>query len=244
MQVGYTITVKNGNLESSYCHISPKYIFKTGEFVTQKNIVAYVGPKNVYGVVNNPYKDSYGNPTNRCHNTVVISTLQDRKNITIQINYDSNLQEYQNYNWTYFFYMKKILDIQEKSELSINEQIALSRCKKKLSKNSLRIKSHIDMKTLVKIENGDIDIFLDTRRYDKIKLLLSILELSFDYPYETQTFGGKLRKTLFEQGMPPYQLAKLLNHHDSCIINKWLNNSSIPSINEIKKIKNILSKEL
>jgi hypothetical protein len=64
VQVGYTITVKNGNLESSYCHISPKYIFKTGEFVTQKNIIAYVGPKNVYGVVNNPYKDSHGNPTN------------------------------------------------------------------------------------------------------------------------------------------------------------------------------------
>lgn len=140
--------------------------------------------------------------------------------------------------------MKKTLDMQEKPKLSINEQITLSRCKKKLSKNSLRIKSHIDMKTLLKIENGEIDIFLDSRRYDKIKLLLNILELKFNYPYETKTFGGKLRKTLFENGMPPYQLAKLLNHHDSCIINSWLNNTTIPSVDEIKKIKSILNKEL
>ena len=27
-------------------------------------IIATVGPKNVYGISNNPYKDSSGNPTN------------------------------------------------------------------------------------------------------------------------------------------------------------------------------------
>lgn len=69
---GYTITIKNGDLESSYCHVSPKYIFKTGDFVTQKNILAYVGPKNVYGVINNPYTDSIGNPTNRRYHPVHI----------------------------------------------------------------------------------------------------------------------------------------------------------------------------
>lgn len=28
------------------------------------SIISQVGPKNVYGVPNNPYKDSKGNPTN------------------------------------------------------------------------------------------------------------------------------------------------------------------------------------
>lgn len=61
---GYTIIIKNGNITASYCHISPNYIFKTGDFVNKQNIVAYVGPKNIYGIINNPYKDSKGNPTN------------------------------------------------------------------------------------------------------------------------------------------------------------------------------------
>lgn len=61
---GYTITVKNENIESSYCHVSPNFIFKIGDFVKKQEIVAHVGPKNVYGISNNPYKDSSGNPTN------------------------------------------------------------------------------------------------------------------------------------------------------------------------------------
>ena len=35
--------------------------------VNKGEIVAKVGPKNVYGVPNNPYKDSNGNPTNRSY---------------------------------------------------------------------------------------------------------------------------------------------------------------------------------
>ena len=30
----------------------------------KENSYGYVGPKNVYGINNNPYKDSNGNPTN------------------------------------------------------------------------------------------------------------------------------------------------------------------------------------
>jgi hypothetical protein len=30
-------------------------------------VISTVGPKNVYGINNNPYKDEYGNPTNRCY---------------------------------------------------------------------------------------------------------------------------------------------------------------------------------
>ena len=35
--------------------------------VKKGEIIGKVGPKNVYGVTNNPYKDSNGNPTNRCY---------------------------------------------------------------------------------------------------------------------------------------------------------------------------------
>jgi murein DD-endopeptidase MepM/ murein hydrolase activator NlpD len=61
---GCTLTIENNNISVSYCHISPKYLFKIGDFVAQKNIIANVGPKNIYGIINNPYTDSMGNPTN------------------------------------------------------------------------------------------------------------------------------------------------------------------------------------
>ena len=35
-----------------------------GDYVSKKEIIGTVGPKNVYGIQNNPYKDSNGNPTN------------------------------------------------------------------------------------------------------------------------------------------------------------------------------------
>ena len=36
-------------------------------------IIGKVGPKNVYGVTNNPYKDNKGNPTNRSYNRLSLS---------------------------------------------------------------------------------------------------------------------------------------------------------------------------
>lgn len=62
---GYSVTITNGNLSASYSHVSPNFIVYNGQSIRQGEIIAQVGPKNVYGVPNNPYKDSNGNPTNR-----------------------------------------------------------------------------------------------------------------------------------------------------------------------------------
>ena len=61
---GYTITIQNGRYQASYCHVSPMYCVSIGEIVKQGSKIGNVGPKNVYGVAKNPYKDSSGNPTN------------------------------------------------------------------------------------------------------------------------------------------------------------------------------------
>ena len=62
---GYTITITNKEgLKISYCHVSPNYIVSVGQRVEQGEIIGNVGPKYVYGVVGNNYKDASGNPTN------------------------------------------------------------------------------------------------------------------------------------------------------------------------------------
>lgn len=61
---GYTVTVQYENFTISYCHVSPSFLVCVGEYVLKGTIIANVGPKNVYNVPNNPYKDSNGNPTN------------------------------------------------------------------------------------------------------------------------------------------------------------------------------------
>ena len=61
---GYTITLTSGNVKFTYCHVSPNYIVKVGDFVTQGQVIGYVGPKNVYGIKGNQYFDENGNPTN------------------------------------------------------------------------------------------------------------------------------------------------------------------------------------
>lgn len=61
---GYTITITKENLTASYCHVSPLLLVFVGQYVEQGYIIAHVGPKNVYGISDNPYHDSDGNPTN------------------------------------------------------------------------------------------------------------------------------------------------------------------------------------
>lgn len=61
---GYSIHIKNNNLEFFYHHVSPNYMVEIGEYIYSGQIIGQVGPKNVYGVKNNPYKDSSGKPTN------------------------------------------------------------------------------------------------------------------------------------------------------------------------------------
>lgn len=64
---GYTIVLELDNFPNtsvSYCHLSPNYIVTKNQQVKKGELIAYIGPKNVYGIKNNPYKDSNGNPTN------------------------------------------------------------------------------------------------------------------------------------------------------------------------------------
>ena len=61
---GYTLTVTSENFVISYCHVSPTFLVSKGEYVLKGTIIATVGPRNVYSVPNNPYKDENGNPTN------------------------------------------------------------------------------------------------------------------------------------------------------------------------------------
>lgn len=64
---GYTITlelIEYPNIKVSYCHVSPIMYVKKDDIVDKGCIIGTVGPKNVYGINNNPYKDANGNPTN------------------------------------------------------------------------------------------------------------------------------------------------------------------------------------
>lgn len=61
---GFTVKIDSGNFSFSYSHVSPNFLVYVGQYVNKGDIIANVGPKNVYGVPDNPYKDSDGNPTN------------------------------------------------------------------------------------------------------------------------------------------------------------------------------------
>ena len=61
---GYSLQIQNGDYIATYSHISPYYLVYIGQYIKQGELIATVGPKNVYDVPNNPYKDSSGNPTN------------------------------------------------------------------------------------------------------------------------------------------------------------------------------------
>ena len=61
---GCSVTIKNGDIYTSYCHVSPNYLVFPGLYVEKGQLIAQVGPKNVYGISENKYRDSNGNPTN------------------------------------------------------------------------------------------------------------------------------------------------------------------------------------
>ena len=61
---GYTIRISDGTHMANYSHVSPHFLVYIGQNINKGDIIATVGPKNVYDVPNNPYKDSNGNPTN------------------------------------------------------------------------------------------------------------------------------------------------------------------------------------
>ena len=76
---GFTITITSGDYSFSYCHSDPNFIVKVGDKVERGQVIGKVGPKNVYNVPGNPYKDSKGNPTNRCYNRLSLSFYCQKK---------------------------------------------------------------------------------------------------------------------------------------------------------------------
>ena len=92
---GYTITGKSLNypeIKFSYCHVSPIFIVKKDDVVKKGEIIARVGPKNVYGIKDNQYKDSNGLPTNGastgCHLHLAIKV--NNKNVDPLLYYEIN----------------------------------------------------------------------------------------------------------------------------------------------------------
>ena len=73
---GYTIRISSNEYSFTYSHTSPNFLVKIGDKVKKGQVIGRVGPKNVYGIEGNPYKDSNGNPTNgsttgcHCHFSV------------------------------------------------------------------------------------------------------------------------------------------------------------------------------
>ncbi len=62
---GFTITLTTDDgMKITYCHVSPNFIVKVGDIIFKGEQIANVGPKYVYGVEGNTYKDSTGKPTN------------------------------------------------------------------------------------------------------------------------------------------------------------------------------------
>lgn len=61
---GFSICISNTSFEATYSHLSPNFMVYLGQEIFIGDLIAVVGPKNVYDVPNNPYKDSNGNPTN------------------------------------------------------------------------------------------------------------------------------------------------------------------------------------
>ena len=55
---GCTVVVQNDQYTVVFHHINPNYLVSSGDYVTQGQVIAQVGPKNVYGFPNNPYRDA------------------------------------------------------------------------------------------------------------------------------------------------------------------------------------------
>lgn len=73
---GYSIVLRSNNLLFIYHHVDPNYIIKTNDIVKAGQVIGKIGPKNVYGVKNNPYKDSNRKTYKWSYNSVRIYILQ------------------------------------------------------------------------------------------------------------------------------------------------------------------------
>lgn len=61
---GYTIIIESENIRISYCHVSPNFLVKVGDSIERGQVLGQIGPFHVLDILNNPYKDKNGIPTN------------------------------------------------------------------------------------------------------------------------------------------------------------------------------------
>lgn len=61
---GYSILQENENISVVYGHVSPDYIVSVGDFIHNGKRISNIGPKYIYNMKDNPYKDTNGIPTN------------------------------------------------------------------------------------------------------------------------------------------------------------------------------------
>ena len=52
---GCTVIISSGEYQIMYCHVSPNFLVYSGQNVNQGDLIANVGPKNVYGFETNNY---------------------------------------------------------------------------------------------------------------------------------------------------------------------------------------------
>ena len=55
---GYSIIIKNNNLQILYAHVSPNYIVKINDTILSNQIIGNVGPKYIQDFYGNTYYDS------------------------------------------------------------------------------------------------------------------------------------------------------------------------------------------
>lgn len=65
---GCTVVVQNEKYTVVFHHVNPNFLVHPGDLVKQGQIIAQVGPKNVYGFANNPYKDENRESNKRSNN--------------------------------------------------------------------------------------------------------------------------------------------------------------------------------
>ena len=79
---GCTVVVTNQQYTVVFHHINPNFLVHPGDQVTQGQIIAQVGPKNVYGFSNNPYKDADRYPNKRSNDRPTL-TFHSKNRIEI-----------------------------------------------------------------------------------------------------------------------------------------------------------------
>ena len=58
VQIGYSIIIKNNNIQVIYAHVSPDFIVFQTQHISKKEKIGTVGPKYINSPENNKYFDS------------------------------------------------------------------------------------------------------------------------------------------------------------------------------------------